>query len=76
MAKKKVTKKKAVKRKVVKKKAVKKKTKRKAPKKPFGGMKIWPDATLVPVLGKACISPSEMTKKIWAYIKKKKLMKK
>ena len=79
MAKRKV-KKKAVKRKVakrkVKKKAPKKKTKRKAPKKPFGGMKICPDKVLAGVIGKACVSPSQMTKKLWAYVKKKKLLKK
>jgi len=54
----------------------KKKTKRKAPKKPFGGMKIKPDAKLGEIIGKAAITPSQMTKKIWAYIKRKKLLKK
>lgn len=53
----------------------KKKSKRKAPKKPFGGMTICPDKTLAPILGNACVTPSQMTKKLWAYIKKKKLMK-
>ena len=57
----------------VKKKA---KKKRKGPKKPFGGMKICPDKNLATVLGKACVTPSQMTKKLWAYIKKKRLMKK
>ncbi|MBW2963745.1 hypothetical protein KY306_03145 [Candidatus Woesearchaeota archaeon] len=57
-------------------KAKKAKKKRKAPKKPFGGMKICPDAHLGAVIGKACITPSQMTKKLWAYVKKKKLMKK
>lgn len=54
----------------------KKKTKRKAPKKPFGGMKIKPDDKLGAIVGKAAITPSQMTKKIWAYIKRKKLLKK
>ncbi|MFC1801700.1 hypothetical protein ACFLZB_04525 [Nanoarchaeota archaeon] len=80
MAKKKV-KKKAVKRKVAKRKVKKKvtkktKTKRKAPKKPFGGMTICPDKNLALILGKACVTPSQMTKKLWAYVKKKKLLKK
>ncbi len=60
----------------VKKKAKKKAKKRKGPKKPFGGMTICPDKNLAAVLGKACVTPSQMTKKLWAYIKKKKLMKK
>lgn len=54
----------------------KKKSKRKAPKKPFGGMKIKPDEKLGAIVGKAAVSPSEMTKKIWGYVKKKKLLKK
>ena len=70
---KKVTRK--VKKKVVKRKKVVKK-KRKGPKKPFGGMQIRPDAVLGAVIGKAAVTPSLMTKKIWAYIKKKRLMKK
>jgi len=45
-------------------------------KKPFGGMLIHPDATLSAVIGKKAITPSQMTKQIWAYIKKKKLIKK
>lgn len=53
----------------------KKKSKRKAPKKPFGGMTICPDAPLAAIIGKACVTPSQMTKHLWAYIKKKKLMK-
>jgi chromatin remodeling complex protein RSC6 len=44
-------------------------------KKPFGGMKIIPDATFAAVIGKGAVSPAEMTKKIWVYIKKKKLLK-
>ncbi len=58
----------------VKRKA-KKKKKRKAPKKPFGGMKIKPDAKLGAVIGKAAVTPSQMTKNIWIYIKRKKLLK-
>ena len=42
----------------------------------FGGMKIKPDAALAKVIGKGAVAPSQMTKKIWQYIKKKKLLKK
>ena len=63
---------------MVKKKATKKKaTKKKGgSKKPFGGMMIKPDATLGAVIGKKPMAPSAMTKAVWAYIKKKKLLKK
>jgi len=50
-------------------------TKRKA-KKPFGGYAISfkdRDESLEQVFGKAEITPSEMTKKIWKFIKSKKL---
>ena len=63
---------------MVKRKAKKKTTKkkkRKAPKKAFGGLKIQPDAKLGAVIGKGSVSPAQMTKKIWAYIKRHKLMK-
>lgn len=76
MAKRKKAKK--VKRKVAKKKTTKKKTvkkKRKGPAKPFGGMMIKPDASLGALIGKAAVTPSQMTKKLWAYIKKKRLLK-
>jgi chromatin remodeling complex protein RSC6 len=42
----------------------------------FGGMKIRPDAVLAKVIGGGAVSPAEMTKKLWVYIKKNKLMKK
>ena len=57
-----------------KRKASKKKGKRRGGA--FGGLKIKPDAALAKVIGKAAVPPSKMTKKIWQYIKKKKLMKK
>jgi len=43
---------------------------------PFGGYTIsfkGQSATLEDVFGKKDISPAEMTKALWAYIKKKKL---
>ena len=42
----------------------------------FGGLKIKPDANLGKVIGKGAMSPAQMTKKVWAYIKKKKLARK
>jgi len=44
-----------------------------AKKKPFGGYHIVPDEHLAKVIGKGKVTPSEMTKKLWAYIKKKRL---
>jgi phage head maturation protease len=74
--KRKATKRKATKRKATKRKATKRKaTKRKA-KKAFGGYSISfknRDETLEQVFGKANIAPSEMTKKIWKFIKNKRL---
>jgi len=71
---KKATKKKAVKKttkKAAPKKAAKKKTKRK-PNAAF--MKpVTPDATLAAVVGAKPIPRTELTKKLWAYIKKNKL---
>ena len=63
------------------KKTAKRKPARKAKKakrkgKAFGGMKIKPDDALGKVIGKGAVAPSQMTKKIWTYIKRKKLMKK
>ena len=80
MAKKRATKRKATKRKATKRKATRtkrktKKTKRKT-KKAFGGYSISfknRDETLEQVFGKAGIAPSEMTKKLWKFIKNKKL---
>ena len=45
-------------------------------KKPFGGYSISFKGctdTLEKVFGSAKLAPSEMTKKLWAYVKKKKL---
>ena len=47
-----------------------------ATKKPFGGYSVCfkgCEATLEEVFGNKGIAPSEMTKLLWAYIKKKKL---
>ena len=44
-----------------------------AKKKAFGGYHIVPDANLAKVIGKGNVSPSEMTKKLWHYVKSKKL---
>lgn len=41
----------------------------------FGGMKIKPDASLAKVIGNKAVAPSKMTKALWAYIKRKKLLK-
>ena len=57
----------------------KKKSKRKTKKrkgKAFGGYMIRPDANMAKIIGKKPVSPAQMTKKIWAYIKKKRLAKK
>ena len=59
------------KRKAVKRKVVKKKT-----KKPFGGYAISfknRKETLEQVFGKTDIPPSQMTKKLWKFIKAKRL---
>ncbi|MFH1473730.1 MAG: SWIB/MDM2 domain-containing protein [Candidatus Aenigmatarchaeota archaeon] len=58
-----------------KKKATKKKPKRKtAKKKPaFGGYMIKPDENFAKIVGSKPLSPSQMTKQVWVYIKKKKL---
>lgn len=53
--------------------------KKTAKKKPFGGYGINFDGqtkTLEELFGKKPISPSEMTKKLWAFVKSKKLGKK
>lgn len=44
-------------------------------KKPFGGIVIRPDEKMAAITGKADMPPSVMTKKIWVYIKKHKLLK-
>ena len=77
MAKKRVVKRKATKtkRKATKTKRKATKTKRKA-KKAFGGYSISfknRDESLELVFGKGNIAPSEMTKRLWKFIKKKRL---
>jgi len=75
------TKRKAIKRKTTKRKATKRKTtKRKATKrkakKAFGGYSISFKnrvESLEQIFGKADIPPSEMTKKLWKFIKNKRL---
>jgi chromatin remodeling complex protein RSC6 len=42
-------------------------------KKAFGGYHIVPDEHLAKIIGKGKVSPAEMTKKLWKYIKAKKL---
>jgi len=74
--KKKATKKKAVKKKATKKKAAKKKTvKKKTKRKPSAAfMKpVQPDAKLAKVVGSKALPRTELTKKLWQYIKKNKL---
>ena len=41
----------------------------------FGGMLIKPDKHLAGIIGKTPVPPSKMTKKLWDYIKKHKLLK-
>ena len=75
VVKKKTTKRKTVKKKAVKKKATKKKTTR-GKKKAFGGYSIdfkGRTETLEEVFGKKPIGPSEMTKKIWQFVKRKRI---
>ena len=47
--------------------------KKKIKKERFGGYKIYPDETLKEIIGNKPLSPSQMTKKTWNYIKSKKL---
>jgi len=66
------------KRKTVKRKTVKKRSgsKRSKTKKPFGGYTISfknRKETLEQVFGKAEIPPSQMTKKLWKFVKAKRL---
>ena len=68
VVKKKAVKKKAVKKKVVKKKVVKKKTKRKPNPAFMKPMQI--SAALAAVVGSKPLPRTEVTKKLWAYIKK------
>jgi chromatin remodeling complex protein RSC6 len=73
---KKVAKKKVAKKKVAKKKVVKKKKAAKKGKKAFGGYTVnfrGCNHTLEQILGRTAIAPSQMTKKLWAYVKKHRL---
>jgi len=56
---------------VARRKAKRKTSKRKKPA--FGGYKIQPDANFSKIVGSKAVTPSEMTKKVWVYIKKKRL---
>ena len=71
-------KRKTVKRKTVKRRTVKRRTvsKKSKTKKPFGGYTISfknRKETLEQVFGNASIPPSQMTKKLWGFVKAKKL---
>ena len=73
-------KRKIVKRKTVKRKTVSKKSKtvskKSKTKKPFGGYTVSfknRKETLEQVFGKASIPPSQMTKKLWKFVKAKRL---
>lgn len=57
---------------------VKRKVKRKVRRKgkAFGGYQIMPDENLSKVIGSKAVSPSEMTKKLWTYIKRRRLARK
>ncbi len=71
-----MAKKRAVKRKTKKTKRKTTKTKRKTKKKAFGGYAISfknRDESLEQVFGKGNLAPSEMTKKLWKFIKSKRL---
>jgi len=66
----------ATKRKTTKRKTTKRKTTKRKAKKAFGGYSISfknRNETLEQVFGKAGIAPSEMTKKLWKFIKNKRL---
>ena len=45
-------------------------------KKAFGGYHIVPDEHLSKIIGKGKVTPSEMTKKLWQYVKGHKLARK
>ena len=71
-----MAKKRAVKRKTRKTKRKTTKAKRKTKKKAFGGYSISfknRDESLEQVFGKGNLAPSEMTKKLWKFIKSKRL---
>ena len=74
MTKKKTRKKSSVKRKTVKKRTLK--SKKRKTKKPFGGYSISfknRKETLEQIFGKSDILPSQMTKKLWKFVKAKRL---
>jgi chromatin remodeling complex protein RSC6 len=71
MAKKKATRKKAMRKKATRKKAVKKKSKRKP--NPAFMKPMQPSATLAAVIGSNPMPRTEVTKKLWAYIKRNNL---
>ncbi len=75
MPKKKKAKKKVAKKKVAKKKGTKK-TKKKASKKAFGGYTVNFSGcrdSIETIFGRSSMPPSQMTKKLWAYVKRKRL---
>lgn len=43
-------------------------------RKPFGGMTISPDQALALIVGQGPLTPSEMIKNLWGYIKRKRLV--
>lgn len=45
-----------------------------AKKKPFGGMTVRPDIALAKIIGSVKQAPSKMTKNLWGYFKRKKLL--
>ena len=74
--KRKTTKRKTTKRKTTKRKTTKRKTTKRKSKKAFGGYSISFKnrvESLEQIFGKADIPPSEMTKKLWKFIKAKRL---
>jgi len=45
-------------------------------RKAFGGYHIVPDQHLAKIIGKGKVSPAEMTKRLWRYVKKNRLARK
>ncbi|MCD6477018.1 MAG: hypothetical protein J7K26_02535 [Candidatus Aenigmarchaeota archaeon] len=66
-------KKKKAKVKSIKRRKISKKRKANKRKNAFGGYKIIPDEKLGAIVGNKPLTPAEMTKAIWKYIKKNKL---
>jgi len=56
-----------------------KKIVKKVPKVKFGGMKIFPDASLAAIVGvrfmKTGLIPTQLTRQVWKYIKENHLLK-